>query len=181
MADFVFITGNENKFKEVFEILDGKVERIDLDLSEIQSDDIYKIVKDKASRAYNLIGKPVLVEDIGLYLECLNRFPGPLIKFLISSIGADGISQLVKNYKDKTAVVRCVVCYFDGKNFKFFTGDLKGKIVSPSGKSGFGFDPIFQPDGRKTTLAKMRMDEKNKTSYRAIAWGKFKSFLENKK
>ncbi|MCR4327400.1 MAG: RdgB/HAM1 family non-canonical purine NTP pyrophosphatase [Nanoarchaeota archaeon] len=174
-----FVTGNKSKYNEVKELLEDVV-RVDLNLSEIQSGDIYEVTREKARTAYEIVKRPVVVEDIGFYLECLNKFPGPLIKFFISSIGSGGIYDLVKNYKDKTAIVRCVVAYFDGKEFHFFTGDIRGKVVSPRGKDNFGFDPIFQPDGKKKTFSEMGK-EKNKISHRRIAWGKLKSFLENKK
>jgi non-canonical purine NTP pyrophosphatase (RdgB/HAM1 family) len=178
MDKICFVSGNENKYKEVEEILDVNLDYANIDIEEIQSEDIYKIIKEKAKSAYNILKKPVVVEDVGLYLECLNRFPGPFIKFLISSIGAKGISDLVRNYNEKTTVVRCVVCFFDGKEFKFFTGDVIGKIVSPIGKEGFGFDPIFKPNHSKKTFAQMKKEEKNTISHRAIAWKKFKDFLK---
>ena len=138
MEEITFVTGNKNKYKEVNEIFDGKIIFAEIDLVEIQSRDIYEVVKHKAKEVYKILKKSVLVEDISLYLECLNKFPGPFIKFMISSIGPEGIYNLVKNYREKVAIVRCVVCYFDGEEFKFFTGDVKGKIVSPKGKNGGG-------------------------------------------
>ena len=177
MKEVYFVTGNRDKYSEVNEIMGEKMNHVDLNLTEIQSGDIYEITKDKVKRAYEILGRPVVVEDIGFYLECLNKFPGPLIKFFISSIGIDGIYELVKNYKEKTAIVRCVVCYFDGNELHFFTGDVRGKIISPKGKENFGFDPIFQPDGKKKTLSQMGK-EKHNVSQRGIAWRKFKDFLE---
>ncbi|MDP3966593.1 MAG: RdgB/HAM1 family non-canonical purine NTP pyrophosphatase [archaeon] len=180
MEELYFVTGNKSKYNEVKEIFGKEIERLDLNLDEVQSGDIYEISREKARKAYEISGRTVVVEDIGFYLECLNKFPGPLIKFFISSIGIDGIYSLVKKYKDNTAIVRCVVCYFDGKEFHFFTGDLRGKVVSPKGKNNFGFDPIFQPDKSKKTLAEMKKEEKNEISHRAIAWNKFKEFLDKK-
>ena len=178
MKEIYFVSGNENKYKEIQEILDVELNHFEIDLPEIQSKDIYEIVREKAKLAYHILGKPVIVEDVGFYLECLNRFPGPFIKFLISDIGAEGIYDLVKNYKEKTCVVRDVVCFFDGKNFSYFTGDVNGKIVKPVGKKDFGFDPIFKPKGSKKTFAQMTKAQKNKVSHRSIAWNKFKEFLE---
>ncbi|MBU2612149.1 MAG: RdgB/HAM1 family non-canonical purine NTP pyrophosphatase [Nanoarchaeota archaeon] len=178
MEELYFVTGNKEKCKEVNKILKGKIKFANLNLNEIQSGEIYEIVKHKAKEAYKILGEKVVVEDISLYLECLNRFPGPFVKFMIASIGSEGIYKMVKNYREKTAVVRCVVCHFDGKEFKFFTGDVKGKIVSPKGKNGWGFDPIFMPDGKKKTFSQMKKSEKNEISHRAIALRKFKTFLE---
>ena len=67
--------------------------------------------------------------------------------------------------------------HFDGKNFSFFTGEVKGKTVSPKGKSNFGFDPIFQPNGYTKPYGELK--NKNKISHRAIAWKKFEKFILN--
>ncbi|MCL5730288.1 MAG: RdgB/HAM1 family non-canonical purine NTP pyrophosphatase, partial [Candidatus Pacearchaeota archaeon] len=176
MEDFYFITGNDNKYKEVCEILGKKIKRIEIDLEEIQSDDSYKIAKKKVLEAYRILKKPVVIEDISFYIDAFNGFPGPLIKFLVSSNGTQGIYNIMKGQKNKKAVSRCVVAHFDGKNLNFFTGDVKGKIVAPKGKSKFGFDPIFQPEGKQETLAEMGKDEKNKISHRSLAWKKFGEF-----
>jgi non-canonical purine NTP pyrophosphatase (RdgB/HAM1 family) len=178
MEEIYFVSGNENKFEEAKKILGNDLNFLRMEIKEIQSEDIYEIVKEKAKIAYCAMKKPIIVEDAGFYLECLNGFPGPLVKNLISSVGPKGIYELVKNYKEKTCVVRCVLCYFDGEHFNFFTGDIKGKIVRPAGKNGFGFDPIFRPDGEKKTFGQISMEQKNKISHRNIAWNKFKEFLE---
>jgi len=171
-----FVTGSEDKFREVKKIIGGEIERIELDLEEIQSGDIYKIVKEKSKRAFEILKKPVFVEDVAFYLKCLKQFPGPNIKWMIKSMGVRGIYELVKKYKEKEVLVRAVVCYFNGKEFKFFTGDLNGKIVSPKGK-GFGFDSIVLVKGSKKTMGQLSEMEKNKISYRAIAWEKVKEKL----
>ena len=178
MENVYLVTGNENKFEEAQKILGIDLNFLKMNLEEIQSEDIYKIVKEKAKIAYNAIKRPVIVEDVGFYLECLNSFPGPLVKNMVSSLGPTGIYELVKNYKEKTCVVRCVICYFDGSHFNFFTGDIKGKIVRPAGKNGFGFDPVFRPDGKKKTFGQMSKEQKNEISHRKIAWNKFKEFLK---
>jgi non-canonical purine NTP pyrophosphatase (RdgB/HAM1 family) len=176
--EIYFVSANKNKYEEIKNILGKELNYFEADLPEIQSEDIYKIVKEKALAAYYLLGKPVIIEDVGFYLECLKQFPGPLIKFLIKAIGPEGIYNLVKNYQEKNCVVRNVVCFFDGKQFNFFTGDVNGKIVKPIGKNGFGFDPIFKPKGSKKTFGQMTKKEKNKISPRVIAWNKFKEFIK---
>ncbi len=181
MKEIYFVTGNENKYKEVCEILGKEIKRIELDLEEIQSDDPYKIAKKKVLEAYRILKKPVIVEDISLHIEALNGFPGPLIKFMRSSLKPEGIYQIMKSHKNKNTIARCVVACFDGKNINFFTGDIKGKIVAPKGKSKFGFDPIFQPNGKNKTFAQMGEEEKNKISHRSIAWRKVRDFLEKDK
>jgi non-canonical purine NTP pyrophosphatase (RdgB/HAM1 family) len=172
----ILITGSKYKLAEINGILSFSLENTKLDLEEIQSLDIYKIAKDKALRAHRILNCPVVIEDIGFYIDSMNDFPGPLIKWFLGSIGDKGIYYVTKNFKDKSALTRCVVCYFDGKRFRFFTGDVKGKIVDPKNRKAFGFDSIFKPRDLKKTYASLTLKEKNKISHRAIAWKKFEEF-----
>ena len=85
----------------------------------------------------------------------------------------------MKNFNNRNAVTRCVVCYFDGKKFSFFTGDVLGKVVDPKNRKAFGFDSIFKPNHLKKTFASLSLEEKNAISHRAIAWKKFEEFFIN--
>ncbi len=174
--EIYFVTGNKNKFNEAKKIVGRQIKKIELDLEEIQSDDIYEIVKNKAKKAFEILKEPIFVEDVAFYLKCLNQFPGPNIKWMVKSVGVRGIYKLVKKYKEKKVLVRAVVCYFNGNEFKFFTGDLNGKIVFPKG-NGFGFDPIVLPKGEKKTMGQLGESKKNEISHRALAWKKVKAEL----
>jgi non-canonical purine NTP pyrophosphatase (RdgB/HAM1 family) len=74
----ILITGNKNKVKEFEFILGFKIENIDLQLEEIQSIDVEEVAKHKAKSAYNMLKKPVIVEDTGLYFEELNGLQGAI-------------------------------------------------------------------------------------------------------
>ncbi len=169
-----FITGNQNKLREVQAIIPG-VEGIDLDLPEIQSLDPQEIITEKLKEAVKEKEGEYFVEDTALYLECLNGFPGPLIKFFLERLGSEGIWELVSKYENHNVVVKTVIGYNNGQDIHFFVGELKGKIVSPRGESDFGFDPIFEFNGK--TFAEMTAEEKNKISHRKQALMKFKDFL----
>tara|TARA_Y100000310_G_C20643210_1_gene795119 strand:- start:741 stop:1277 length:537 start_codon:yes stop_codon:yes gene_type:complete len=172
-----FITGNQNKLKEVNEIISG-VEGIDLDLPEIQSLDPQVIITEKLNEAVKEKEGKYFVEDVSLYLECLGGFPGPLIKWLLERVGRKGIADLVSKYENHQATVKAVIGYSNGQDIHFFIGEIKGKIVAPRGESNFGFDPIFQPTGFDKTFAEMTAEEKNKISHRKQALMKFKEFLD---
>ncbi len=91
------------------------LEAVDEDLPEIQSLDLEEIIIDKAQRAFEIIGRPVVVEDISAGLDELNGLPGPFIKFFEKSLGADALHQLARS--DNTpATVTCLIGYCDGKN-----------------------------------------------------------------
>tara|TARA_Y100000034_G_C6594139_1_gene258212 strand:- start:3 stop:536 length:534 start_codon:yes stop_codon:yes gene_type:complete len=170
-----FITGNQNKLREVQAIIPD-VEGVDMDLPEIQSLDPQKIITEKLKEAVKEKEGEYFVEDTSLYLECLNGFPGPLIKWLLERLGKEGIAELVSNYENNNVVAKTVIGYSNGKDIHFFIGEIKGKIVTPRGESDFGFDPIFEFNGR--TFAEMTAEEKNKISHRKQALMKFKEFLE---
>jgi XTP/dITP diphosphohydrolase len=174
-----FVTGNEDKLKEAEAILGRKLARIDLDIDEIQEIDLDRIVRCKASSAYEKIKKPVLVEDTGIFILSLNGFPGALIKWMLKSVGVEGICKLMKDEKNREVIAKTYFCLYNGKKHHIFTGQLKGKIAKkPQGEAGFGWDPIFIPEGYKKSFAQMKSEEKNKISMRKIALEKLKNFLD---
>ena len=167
MKHIYLVTGNPNKLKEWQQILPDGIDMqiTDLDLTEIQSDDPKEIITDKARRAYDTIGKPVVVEDVEAGLEKLNGLPGPFIKFFIKKLGGDVLFQLAGKEGEK-ATVSCSVAYYDGRTMITVRGDVSGTVVAPRGDSGFGFDVTFVPDGETQTYAEMDSKKKNALSHR---------------
>jgi len=175
-----FITGNKNKFSEVKAIIPN-VEQLDIDLPEIQEIDAKKIIRAKLLEALNYKQAEFIVEDTSLYLECLNGLPGPLIKWFMKTIGNDGLFNIAEKLGNNKAEAKTIIGYAKNpKEIYYFEGSVKGKIVSPRGKSGFGWDPIFQPEGFSKSFAELTPEEKNKISMRRIALNKLKEFLEVK-
>lgn len=149
MKDVVFVTGNANKAKHLSELLGVEIEYQNIDLEEIQSMDVTEVAIDKAKRAYEKLKRPVLVEDQALYLNALGGFPGPFVKFMVdSSGGIESISRILKDYRDKTCIARDVFVYVDGKGPEIFVGEHAGVIAeAPRGEGGWGWDPVYCPDG----------------------------------
>jgi XTP/dITP diphosphohydrolase len=175
--DFYFITSNKNKTKEIEEVLGTELKILDLRVREIQEIDVEKVVKDKAKEAFSFLKRPVIVEDTGLYIKAWNKFPGALIKWVLKGIGGEGICKFLKN--ERRAIAETCFCYYDGKKPKVFKGQIKGEIAKkPKGKSGFGWDPIFQPKGFKKTFAEMSLEEKTRISMRTKALNKLIKFLK---
>lgn len=176
-----FITGNEGKSKEVKSILGDMIMSKNIDLVEIQEIDAYKIIEAKLKEAFKNIKKACLIEDTSLYINCLNGFPGPLIKWMLKGIENEGIYKIISKNKDKTAVAKTIFGYIDNdQNIHFFEGSIDGIITKPKGYNGFGWDMIFVPQGADKTFAQMTIDEKNKYSMRKKALMKFKRFLSKK-
>ncbi|HNV97538.1 MAG TPA: non-canonical purine NTP pyrophosphatase [bacterium] len=173
-----FITGSKNKFSEVKSILE-KVEQFDIDLPEIQEIDVKKIIENKLYEAKKHHDGEFIVEDTSLYLDCLNGLPGPLIKWFLKTIGNKGLYEITQKLGNDHAQAKTIIGYMSSKGeINFFEGILNGKIVSPIGENGFGWDEIFIPDNYNKTFAQMRNDEKNQISMRIRAVNKLKEFLD---
>jgi non-canonical purine NTP pyrophosphatase (RdgB/HAM1 family) len=175
----IFATGNHQKLKEFEEILGTKLDHSDLDLDEIQSVDVEEVAGHKARQAFELLGEPVIVEDTGLYLEGLNGLPGALIKFFVKKLSLDRICSLAGENRQARAVT-CIV-YFDGEELRIFVGETKGEIAEePKGTNGFGWDPVFIPEGYDRTFAELSDKEKTSRFMRREAIDKLKEFLSSK-
>lgn len=172
-----FITGNQNKFREATAILGPGLERVELDLPEIQDIDAKRVIEEKLGEARKHQPGDFIVEDVSLELECLNGLPGPLIKWFLKTVGYEGLADIAKKYDNNRARAIATYGYYSNGEIKFFEGIVDGKIVDPRGDNKFGWDPIFQPDGYKKTFAEMTVEEKNEISHRRLALNKLKEYL----
>jgi XTP/dITP diphosphohydrolase len=178
-----FATGNLHKFHEVRTILDDygiAVGMLKLKGDEIQSENLKEIAQKSVQNAYRCSGLPIFVEDAGLFIDALNGFPGPYAAYVYKTISNSGILKLLEDQKNRKAQFQSVIAYSDENNQSppiFFYGESKGIVTRSESfeqvKSGFGFDPIFQPQGSEKTFAEMTIKEKNVCSHRALAVRKF--------
>lgn len=174
-----FITGNAGKFKEAQEIL-PELEQIDINLPEEQELDPNIIIAEKLKAAAKHAPGRYIIEDTSLYLEGMNGFPGPLVKWLRKSIKNVGIYELASRLENNRAIAKTVIGYADGVNEpRYFEGVIEGKIVPPSGVEGFGWDDIFQPDGLNETFAEMGDEFKPEFSMRTQAFMALKEYLDS--
>lgn len=171
MSEILLVTGNAHKLKEWQSSMPSEItlNSVDIDLPELQSDDPIEIVTDKAKRAYDVVGKPVIVEDVSAGLVELGGLPGPFIKFFMKKLGQSALYQLAGQREGALAIVSCAAAYYDGQKSISVKGDVKGSIVAPRGDSTFGFDVTFIPDGYEQTYAEMSPDLKSGISHRAVA------------
>lgn len=181
LDDLVFVTSNAGKLREAEAVLGRVLDHCDLDLPEIQSLDLREVVRDKAGRAARRLGRPVLVEDTGLELAGLGGFPGPLVRWVLASVGAEGIARMAQAFGDPGATARCLLCAADGEAEVFGEGVVVGSIAErPRGRGGFGWDCVFVPEwpgGR--TYGEMSDKEKNAISHRCRAFAALRAALEN--
>lgn len=177
LTDLTVVCSNKNKIGETTSILGKGFKIKKIEIPEIQSLDLDKVITEKAKAAYQKIKTPVLVEDISLEIKALNGLPGPFIKFFLQTLGTEGIIKIVGNKSTKTKVTAAVAIY-DGVVLKIFKGVVSGTLSKTTkGESGFGFDRIFIPGGYKQTYAEMSEVQKNKISHRAKALKKLKEYL----
>ena len=184
LSELFFASSNEHKFQEAERILANLGMQINLfktTLEEIQSNDLNDIAEKKAIIAYDLIQKPVIIEDDGLFINSLNGFPGPYSSYAYDTIGNKGIMSLLENSQTRDANFVSIIAYCDNDyGVKLFESSIPGKISSVIEKGGWGYDPIFIPNGESKTYA--NVSDKDKFSHRAAALTKFSNwFLDKQK
>ena len=179
MHQVTFASTNRNKYLEEQAILAPFGIRVDfakIDLVELQSDSLEQIAKDKARSAFDSLKKPVIVEDDGLFIAALKGFPGQYTSFVFQTIGNAGILKLLSGSTDRLAFFRSIIAYTDGKKVSISEGLVKGKISEIAFEGGWGYDPIFIPDGSQLTFAQLKQ-EKNNYSHRRKGLEKFARWL----
>lgn len=148
---------------------------------EVQSDRLEDIAVKSAMIIYAISGKPVLVEDAGLFIEALNGFPGPYSSYVYKTIGIKGVLKLLNGVSNRRAYFKSASAIAFHKGVLLATGIVYGQIaLEPRGSKGFGFDPIFIPEGAEKTFAEMSVEEKNSISHRAQSVRKvFELFIKS--
>ncbi len=151
-----FVTGNKDKLREAEAILGIELQHIDLSLDEIQELDPIKIAEHKARQAWGVIKEPLFVWDLSIYIDCLNGFPGPLIKWFWKQVTLSKICEIAGYFGNTKIVNETILVYYDGKHMEKFTAHVEGTIPpAPRGEKGWGWDAIFIPQGSSKTYAEM--------------------------
>ncbi|WP_371810371.1 XTP/dITP diphosphatase [Acidianus sp. RZ1] len=144
---------------------------------EIQADKIEDVVRYSASLFFSLFKEPLLLDDSGLFIESLKGFPGPYTNFVKRTLDIYGILKLMTGESNRKAHFETALAYIDENEIKVFKGTVDGRIAyEPKGERGFGFDPIFIPNGSEKTFAEMSIEEKNTYSHRGKAFKEFIKF-----
>lgn len=168
---WVFVTSNVNKWHEAQRILGYAIDRVELDVDEVQAESVRAVALAKARAAYAKLQRPVIVEDAGVELLGLGGFPGPFIKYWEKLGGLASICRAADGLGDRRVRAVCVlgICSEDGA--EVVEGAVDGMLaLHPRGQSGFGWDAIFVPKGEGRTFAEMSPLEKDARSHRRRAW-----------
>jgi XTP/dITP diphosphohydrolase len=175
-----FITSNPDKYSEMkafFEENELELSWTRASLPELQADTLEEVVIHSLSQ-FN--GDGVFVEDAGIFINALGGFPGVYSRYVYDTVGNKGILKLMQGVTDRSARFEAVVGFKPegGKDIKLFKGVVKGFVsLSPKGEKGFGYDPIFTPEGFKKTFGE---DEsvKSMVSHRKRAAEKLLQYLK---
>lgn len=192
MRTLIFASNNTHKLSEIRNLLENMVEiqslkdiNLEGDIPET-SDTLEGNATQKAEWIYNRIGQDCFADDTGLEVEALDGAPG-VYSARYAGEGcsfADNVNKLLKAMDGQTnrkARFRTVICFIENGEKHYFEGIVNGTIIEKgSGNMGFGYDPIFVPDGYDISFAEMPLDEKNKISHRGLATQKLVEYLKNK-
>ncbi|MBQ8250503.1 MAG: RdgB/HAM1 family non-canonical purine NTP pyrophosphatase [Alphaproteobacteria bacterium] len=194
MDTIIFATHNAHKLEEVGKILSPLNIKVlggdDCNLPEVEEtgETFEENALIKAIAGVKALGKPVLAEDAGLSIEGLGGAPGVYSARFASAHGGypetfKYINEQLSSGKSRDAFYTSImVLAYSEDEYYVFKGYMHGKIaLEPSGTNGFGYDPIFIPNGFNTTLGHIEEIVKNKISHRAQSIKQVYEFLKNKK
>jgi len=185
----VFASNNEHKIREIKSVLGNSFTLLslsDLNINENIPEDEPFLEGNALSKAryiHNATGMNVFADDTGLEIDALNGLPGiHSARFAgeskNSSANIEKVLSLLGSTENRKARFRTVIALIFEKKEFLFEGIVTGTITREKrGNEGFGYDPVFVPDGKIKTFAEMELAEKNKISHRARAFEKLREFL----
>ncbi|MBE6356277.1 MAG: RdgB/HAM1 family non-canonical purine NTP pyrophosphatase [Lentisphaerae bacterium] len=190
MAYIVAATGNRHKLEEYARLMEGQ----NVELKSLNDYPNYTEPEEngssfeenasiKALAACKYCDVPAFADDSGLEVEALDGRPG-IHSSRYAATDAERIAKLLKELEGKEnrrARFVCVIAIAaNGEVIETFEGEVKGTILTePRGENGFGYDPVFQPDGFDKSFAELTQEEKNRISHRADAYRKALEFVED--
>jgi len=187
--EIVFASNNIYKLKEIKDILDDSFTLLslgDIGMNEEIPENELSLEGNALSKArhiYDATGLTVFADDTGLEVDALGGLPGVYsARFAGENKDFDSniekLLQMLGDTLNRKARFRTVIALIHQGREHLFEGEIKGVIIKEKrGVAGFGYDPVFVPEGRDITFAEMESCEKNSISHRALAFKKLKKFL----
>ncbi len=193
LSEVIFASHNAGKIKEIKELLEPlgiKVKSaVDVDLPDVAETGTTFAENSllKSQTIAKLTGVPCIADDSGLCVDALNGAPGVYsARYAPNRDFVKGMEKLLEEMaqsrnKSRKAHFSCVISLaFPDGEYKLFEGRVNGEIATvPSGEGGFGYDPLFVPEGYDCSFAQMPKSEKNKISHRGRAVAKLLEYLKN--
>lgn len=179
MIEVAFVSSNPGKVREVRDLLRPYGVRVRWrrrTLSEIQAPRLEDVARHKLEQVARSAGW-VLVEDSGLFVESLRGFPGVYSAHFLELWGFGPLFELLRGRR-RSAAFRTVAGLAHGRTRRFFSGEVRGTIAPRArGTNGFGYDPIFVPDGYRRTFGELPSGTKDALSHRARAMRQVGEYL----
>jgi XTP/dITP diphosphohydrolase len=188
--NIVFATNNENKTREIRDILGSSfnlLTLIDLNINEDIPENeptLEENALNKARYVHKMLNMNVFADDTGLEIDMLNGLPGvKSARFAGENKNSDAniekvLEMMGKSINRKARFRTVIALIMEGKEY-LFEGIIDGMIITKRrGTDGFGYDPVFVPEGENRTFAEMPLREKNKISHRARAFEKLRLFFD---
>jgi XTP/dITP diphosphohydrolase len=182
------ITSNEGKYREMGAELEKSGHQLTWarhPYPEIQTDSLEEVVKQGMQWLQGRLEMaiPFIIEDSGLFVEALKGFPGVYSAYVMKTLGNAGLLRLLAGEADRSARFESRIGFWsEDKGPHIFAGSCAGSIAATArGSTGFGFDPIFVPEGENRTFAEMTTQEKNLHSHRGRSSKELLKFLGRSK
>jgi len=187
--ELIFASHNENKVKEIRKLFSPEITILslnDIDFHE-EIDETGSTLEEnskiKAQTIFDLTGENVFADDSGLFVEALGGAPGVFsARYAGTGNSSDNIQKLLSEmneFDNRKAYFKTTICLFLNGEIHFIDGEIHGEILREiRGTDGFGYDPVFKPNGFDKTFAEMDLIQKNQISHRALAIKKLITFIE---
>jgi len=148
-----------------------ELEHIKTAYPEIQAESLEITIIPGLEWAMSRYDRPIMIDDSGLFIDALKGFPGVYSSYVFKTLGNDGILGLMEGKELRSARFECCIGFkMPGKDPFIAKGVARGSIATKeSGTGGFGYDPIFIPEGDSRTYAEIAVNEKNRISHRGKA------------
>lgn len=189
MDKLVICTANPGKIRELRELLPPHVHLLslaDVGIAEAlpeTGDTLIHNALEKARHVHARTGLPCLADDTGLEVRALGGAPGAHAAHYAgpqrdAKANMERVLSELRGHTDRQACFRTVIAWVDADDERVFEGRVDGAITEmPSGDGGFGYDPVFRPEGEARTFAQMGLAEKNALSHRARAVAAFATWF----
>lgn len=172
------MTSNDGKFREISQQLQAHgyaVEHIRTKYPEVQADTLEETIVPGLEWLMERYRRPLFIDDSGLFVDALKGFPGVYSSYVFKTLGCEGMLRLMEGVEGRSARFECCIGYMEPGGQPFIAKGLaRGSIsLRMAGTGGFGYDPIFVPEGDTRTYAQIEVAEKNTMSHRGRAMAKF--------
>ncbi len=179
MITLYFASSNRHKFLEFRRMLEDLVDLrwIQVEYLEPQANDLVEVAVTSALWLSKYLPEPFFLEDAGLFIKALKGFPGPYSSYVFDSLGNDGILKLMSGIDERDAIFSSVIALYTKGSVITFEGRVAGYIAEEKKGGGWGFDPIFIPEGSNGLTFGELGEDKDKFSHRGRSTDELRKFL----